>query len=75
MPEKPINFVQGLVSIGGAGDPHLKTGLTIYVYAANISMTNLSFSSSDGDMLIGKFYIILLKVPWDGIHYITTELG
>ena len=59
IPEKPTNFIQGLVSLAGAGDPHLKTGLTIYVYAANTSMKDMSFFSSDGDMLIGMFYKML----------------
>lgn len=63
---EPTDFVEGLVSVGGAGDPSLKNGLAIYLYSANKSMGNKSFFSSDGDFLI---------VPWEGEHFITTEFG
>jgi homogentisate 1,2-dioxygenase len=44
-----------LVTVGGAGDPQIKTGLAIYLYAANTSMKNTSFFNSDGDFLIGNY--------------------
>lgn len=50
---KPTDFVQGLKTIAGAGDPSLKSGLSIHYYVANVSMENKSFYNSDGDFLIG----------------------
>eukprot|EP00331_Platyophrya_macrostoma_P028207 CAMPEP_0176435696 /NCGR_PEP_ID=MMETSP0127-20121128/17493_1 /TAXON_ID=938130 /ORGANISM="Platyophrya macrostoma, Strain WH" /LENGTH=446 /DNA_ID=CAMNT_0017818807 /DNA_START=38 /DNA_END=1378 /DNA_ORIENTATION=+ len=65
-PKNPTNWVEGLVTVGGAGDPTMKDGLAIYLYAANTSMEKKAFYSSDGDFLI---------VPQLGDLYITTELG
>ena len=39
-------------------------------------MVNQSFFSSDGDFLIGNFRVHNEnKVPWNGVLYITTEMG
>lgn len=54
------------MTVCGAGDPSIKQGIAIYLYAANQSMTTESFFNSDGDMLI---------VPWEGEHFVTTEFG
>jgi len=51
--DEHVDFVQGLRTVCGAGDPSLKAGLAVYVYCANASMENKSFYNSDGDMLIG----------------------
>jgi len=48
--------------------------MAIYLYAANTSMINKSFFSSDGDFLISKFLYNYL-VPCEGVHYFTTEFG
>ena len=61
-----INFVEGIVSVMGAGEPSLKQGISIYVYSANISMNKTAFYNSDGDFLI---------VPHAGILYIKTLCG
>jgi homogentisate 1,2-dioxygenase len=50
--EGSVNFVQGLVSLMGAGEPSLKQGISIYVYSANASMDKSAFVNSDGDLLI-----------------------
>lgn len=65
-PKSNKNFIESLVTVGGAGDPSLKQGLAIYLYACNVSMGHNVFNSSDGDMLI---------VPQTGTLYITTEFG
>jgi len=65
-PTKDTDFIDGLITIAGAGDPGMKNGLAIYAYACNVSMINRSFYNSDGDMLI---------VPQSGTLYITTEMG
>lgn len=52
--KKNVNFVAGMKTIGGAGDPCKKEGLAIHVYTADSSMKDSAFCNSDGDFLIGK---------------------
>ncbi|UZJ55719.1 hypothetical protein CBS101457_005039 [Exobasidium rhododendri] len=61
-----INFIEGLKTLGGNGEPSQKSGLAIHIYTANISMEKEAFCSQDGDMLI---------VPQQGQLNIQTELG
>ncbi|TKY89736.1 hypothetical protein EX895_001521 [Sporisorium graminicola] len=49
---KDVDFVDGLVTLCGAGDTTLKNGLAIHTYTATKSMVNRSFYNSDGDFLI-----------------------
>ncbi|KAK3384630.1 homogentisate 1,2-dioxygenase [Lasiosphaeria ovina] len=61
------DFVSGLRLVAGAGDPTLKQGLGMYVFAAGASMDPRSaFYSADGDLLL---------VAQDGVLDIRTELG
>ncbi|KAI1361671.1 homogentisate 1,2-dioxygenase [Xylaria arbuscula] len=61
------DFVSGMRLVAGAGDPTLKQGIGIYIYAAGKSMDDHSaFYSADGDLLI---------VAQDGALDIRTELG
>jgi homogentisate 1,2-dioxygenase len=64
--EEKVNFIEGLVSVMGAGEPSLKQGISIYVYSANSSMDKTAFYNSDGDFLI---------VPHHGTLYVKTLLG
>lgn len=66
LPEAPTDFVQGLVTFAGNGDPHAQTGCAIYLYAANRSMNERFFYSADGELLI---------VPQLGRLRLATELG
>ena len=62
-----LDFVSGLHLIGGAGDPTLKQGLGMFVYAAGRSMDdNAAFYSADGDLLV---------VPQEGALDVRTEFG
>ncbi len=61
-----IDFVDGLKTIGGQGDPTLREGLAIHMYVANSSMGNRAFCNNDGDMLI---------LPQQGRLDIQTEHG
>ncbi|CAG8443021.1 4695_t:CDS:10 [Ambispora gerdemannii] len=61
-----LNFVFGLSTLAGAGDPTLKNGLAIHIYRANKNMENMAFYNSDGDFLI---------VPQHGRLDIFTEFG
>lgn len=50
---KSVNFVEGLNTLCGAGDPKTRHGIAIHVYLCNQSMKNSAFYNSDGDFLIG----------------------
>ena len=65
-PTEPTDFIQGLVSFAGNGDPHAQSGCGIHLYAANRSMTQRAFYNADGEMLI---------VPQQGRLRFVTELG
>lgn len=54
IPEDETDFVGGINTICGAGDPKCKLGLAIHVYSCNVSMKNRAFYNSDGDFLIGE---------------------
>jgi len=64
--KKEVNFVEGIQTISGAGDPQTRNGIMIYVYTFNKNMTNKAFFNADGDFLI---------VPQEGALSVTTEFG
>ncbi|KAF7545640.1 hypothetical protein G7046_g9513 [Stylonectria norvegica] len=64
--DESIDFVKGLKTIAGHGDPTLKEGIAVHVYVANCSMENRAFSNNDGDMLI---------LPQEGRLDVQTEFG
>ena len=66
MPTVPTDFIQGLVTMAGNGDPRAQTGAGVHLYAANTSMRRRIFYSADGELLI---------VPQRGCHRFVTELG
>jgi homogentisate 1,2-dioxygenase len=66
IPEKPTDFIGGMVTIAGNGDCSTHNGLAIHVYAANKNMENTFFYNADGEMLI---------VPQLGALRIDTEMG
>jgi homogentisate 1,2-dioxygenase len=66
IPRKPIDFVEGIVTLGGNGDVATQVGMAVHFYAANTSMTNRVFYNADGEMLI---------VPQQGRARFVTELG
>lgn len=66
LPQQPTDFVAGLATIAGNGSPDAQSGCAIYWYAANQSMTERFFYSSDGELLI---------VPQLGRLELLTELG
>lgn len=61
-----MDFVDGLKTIAGNGDPTLREGLAIHMYLANTSMERKAFCNNDGDMLI---------LPQQGRLDIQTEFG
>jgi len=61
-----VDWIHGLHLVAGAGDPVMKSGLAILLYAAGKDMGKDAFYSADGDFLI---------VPQHGTLDIQTELG
>ncbi|MDE2357759.1 MAG: homogentisate 1,2-dioxygenase [Betaproteobacteria bacterium] len=66
VPSAPTDFVDGIVTMAGNGDPHAQAGCGIHVYAANRSMVDRYFYDADGELLI---------VPQQGRQRFVTELG
>jgi homogentisate 1,2-dioxygenase len=61
-----VDFVDGLKTYAGSGDPSLREGIANHVYTANTSMTKRAFVNSDGEMLI---------IPQQGALDVQTEFG
>ena len=51
--EEQHDFVQGMKVIAAAGDPTVRSGISIFIFTANTSMDKKAFYSSDGDILLG----------------------
>ncbi|KAK7067625.1 hypothetical protein SK128_013911, partial [Halocaridina rubra] len=66
IPSEPTDWVHGLRTVCGAGDPLSRHGCAIHVYVCNTSMKDSALYNSDGDFLI---------VPQQGALDITTEFG
>jgi homogentisate 1,2-dioxygenase len=66
IPTEPLDFIQGMVTVGGTHSSPAHSGCAIHWYAANRSMSNRFFSNSDGELLI---------VPQSGRLRLATELG
>ncbi|PAT33771.1 homogentisate 1,2-dioxygenase [Vandammella animalimorsus] len=47
-----VDFIDGLHTMAGNGDPHAQSGSAIYIYAINRSMQGRFFYNADGEMLI-----------------------
>ena len=65
IPAEGTDFVDGMQTFAGAGDPALRRGLAIHVYAARADMDRV-FCNVDGDLLV---------VPQQGRLRVQTELG
>jgi homogentisate 1,2-dioxygenase len=66
IPDGPTDFVDGLATIGGNGDPATACGVSIHVYRANRSMGGRVFFDADGELLV---------IPQQGRLAIATEFG
>ncbi|RAR66098.1 homogentisate 1,2-dioxygenase [Paraburkholderia unamae] len=65
-PAARTDFVDGIVTVAGNGDPEEQSGIAAHVYHANASMTDRYLLNADGEMLI---------VPQAGALVIKTEMG
>jgi len=66
VPAQSTDFLKGIITMGGNGEPALQTGVAIHLYAANASMQDCFFYNADGEMLI---------VPQLGKLRFHTEMG
>jgi homogentisate 1,2-dioxygenase len=66
MPSAATDFVDGIVTMAGNGDPSAQSGAAVHLYAANRSMHRRAFYDADGELLI---------VPQQGRQRFVTELG
>src|SRR5260370_12590685 len=66
IPQDPIDFIDGIVTIGGSGSAADQSGMAVHAYAASASMAERYFSNADGEMLI---------VPQQGGVRFVTALG
>ncbi|HJZ98569.1 MAG TPA: homogentisate 1,2-dioxygenase [Candidatus Solibacter sp.] len=66
IPEAPTDFVDGIVTIAGNGNPESQSGVAVHIYAANRGMQGRYFYDADGELLI---------VPQQGKLRLHTELG
>ena len=65
-PDTPTDFVDGLTTYGGNGDPALGEGMAAHLYAVTADMTDRVFADADGELLI---------VPQEGRLEVVTEMG
>ena len=65
VPAEECDFVDGLITIAGSGDPSSQAGVAVHVYRANRSMGRC-FWNADGEMML---------VPQQGELVLSTELG
>jgi homogentisate 1,2-dioxygenase len=66
IPSTPTDFVDGLVTLGGNGDPMQQSGAAVHMFAANTAMRDRFFYDADGELVI---------VPQLGRLTVHTELG
>jgi homogentisate 1,2-dioxygenase len=66
MPSKQTDFIDGLATIAGSGEPAALAGLAVHIYRANRSMSERCFYCADGELMF---------VPQQGGVVLFTELG
>jgi homogentisate 1,2-dioxygenase len=66
IPSRPTDFIDGLVTMAGSGNPEAHAGLAVHVYCANRAMSDRYFHNADGEMML---------VPQQGGLLLFTEFG
>jgi homogentisate 1,2-dioxygenase len=66
VPAKAADFIDGLATVAGSGDPASQVGLAVHLYRANRSMSGRYFYCADGELMF---------VPQQGALELFTELG
>jgi homogentisate 1,2-dioxygenase len=52
MPQAQADFIDGIVTIAGCGDPFSQTGIGVHIFACNADMKDRFFYNADGEMLV-----------------------
>ena len=63
---RPADFIDGLATLAGSGDPAAQAGLAVHIYRVNRSMSERYFWNADGELMF---------VPQQGALELFTELG
>jgi len=66
IPSRSLDFLDGLVTLAGSGEPAAHAGLAVHIYRANRSMRARYFYDADGELML---------VPQQGELSLFTELG
>lgn len=66
LPSKPTDFLDGLATLAGSGQPAAQAGCAVHIYRANRAMSDRYFWNADGELMF---------VPQQGTLLIFTELG
>jgi homogentisate 1,2-dioxygenase len=66
IPKRPADFLDGLVTLAGSGEPAAQAGLAVHIYRCNRSMRARYFYDADGELML---------VPQQGVLLLLTELG
>ena len=66
LPESPVDFVESLFTMGGAGSARAQSGIGIHMYACNRSMKDSFFANFDAETLL---------LPQQGRLRLHTEMG
>lgn len=66
IPSGPVDFLSGITTYAGAGDPTTRRGAAIHLVAASVDMDRTAFCNIDGDLVL---------VPQQGRFRVRTELG
>ena len=66
IPDKPADFIDGLITFAANGDARMQAGIGIHIYFANRSMQDRYFYNADGELLL---------VPQSGGLILHTECG
>jgi len=66
LPSKATDFIDGLATLAGSGDPAAHRGIAVHIYRANRSMERRYFYCADGELML---------VPQQGALLVFSELG
>jgi homogentisate 1,2-dioxygenase len=66
LPDEATDFLAGITTFAGAGDPALGKGAAVHLYAATADMVRTAFCNVDGDLVV---------IPERGRLHVQTELG
>jgi homogentisate 1,2-dioxygenase len=66
IPTKPTDFIDGLVTLAGSGEPAAQAGVAVHIYLVNRDMKERYFYNADGELMF---------VPQEGTIELFTELG